>query len=110
MTEPSWSFALKFSAIIVVAMVFIVGIQASREKNKGRWPRLSWMENPFGLDRPLSGFDAISYYFLASGVSCAMFEFRSAPRTWAWEFPAVVGVGIWIGVRVCVKLFNSAFR
>jgi hypothetical protein len=97
-------------AIVAAGVVFVVGLQAARHPPTGEWPRPSWFEKPFGRDRWVSLFEATSYYFLAAGTSCAVMELRETPRTWAWEIPIAIGVGLLLGGRVCLLVFRRHFR
>lgn len=108
--DPSWSFPLILIAIISVAIIFLVGVQDARQGAETRWPRPRWIENPFGIDRPVSVFDAGSYYMLAAGLSGAALELRATPRTWAWELPMSLGVGLWLGAKCCTMLFPERFN
>jgi len=56
--QPSWIFALKMIAIVSIAVVVLIGIQVGGNSTTKKWPRPSWFENPFGLDRPVSLFEA----------------------------------------------------
>lgn len=107
--QPSWSFAVEMVGIVVVGIVVLVGFQVGRCASLAKWPRPSWFENPFGLDRRVSLFEASSYYVLAVGVSSAVFELRAVPRTWAWELPVAIGVGLWLGCRLCLVVFRTKF-
>jgi hypothetical protein len=106
--KPSWVFPIKLISVISIGMVAIIGIQASKTKVK-KWPRPSWFENPFGLDRPVSIFEAGAYYVLAGGVSSAFVELRSTPQTWAWELLASAGVGLWLGAQLCLIVYRKCF-
>lgn len=107
--QPSWTFAIKMIAIISIAIVVLIGVQASKGTTTEKWPRPSWFENPFGLDRPISVFDAAAYYVLAAGISAAVVELRSTPRTWAWEILASAGVGLWLGSQICLIAYRRCF-
>lgn len=107
--DPSWTFAVEMVGIVAAGIVFVVGFQAGRGTSMAKWPRPSWIENPFGLDRPVSLFEASSYYVVAVGVSSAVFELRAVPRTWAWELPVAIGVGLWLGAKVCLAAFRGRF-
>lgn len=107
--EASWTFAIELTAIVIGGVIFVVGLQAFRHVPGREWPRPSWFDNPFGRDRWVPLFDAISYYMLAAGLSCAAFELREMPRTWAFEIPISIGVGLWVGSRACLVLFRQHF-
>jgi hypothetical protein len=107
--QPSWIFAIKMIGIISIAVVVLIGIQAGKFGTAAKWPRPSWVENPFGLDRPVSVFEAGSYYFLAAGVGLAIVELRSTPPTWAWELLASIGVGLWLGAQICLVAYRRCF-
>jgi hypothetical protein len=107
--QPSWGFAIKMIGIISIAVVVLIGIQASKT-TEGKWPRPSWFENPFGLDRFVSLFEAGSYYMLAGGIGAAFVELRSVPPTWAWEILASIGVGLWLGARACLVVYRNRFE
>jgi hypothetical protein len=107
--DPSWSFGIILIAIATVAVILVVGALSVQQKADTRWPWPTWFENPFGIDRPVSLFDAGSYYVLAAGLSAAALELRATPRTWAWELPMSFGVGLWLGARCCRMLFRKRF-
>jgi hypothetical protein len=102
--EPSWTFVIEMIAIVIAGVVFVVGLQGGRHAPGTEWPP-SWFENPFGRDRWMPLFDATSYYVLAAGISCAALELRETPRTWAWEIPIAIGVGLLLGSRGCLVVF-----
>ena len=106
--NPSWSFPIKMIAIISVAIIFLIGVQDAHKGAETKWPKPTWFENPFGIDRPVSMFDAGSYYMLAAGLSGAVLELRATPRTWAWELPLSIGIGLWLGAKCCTMLFVNA--
>lgn len=107
--QPSWSFAIKMICIVSIAIVVLIGIQASKGDTTEKWPRPSWFENPFGLDRPVSIFEAGAYYVFAAGLSAAFVELRSTPRTWAWEILVSAGIGLWVGAQVCMVAYRRCF-
>jgi hypothetical protein len=108
--DPSWTFAAEMIAIVAAGVVFVVGLQAGRRSPAAEWPRPSWFESPFGRDRWVPLFDASAYYVLATGISCAIFELRGVPKTWAWEIPISTGLGLLIGARACLFVFRRHFR
>jgi hypothetical protein len=107
--QPSWIFAIKMIGIISIAIVVLIGIQAGRGATTEKWPRPSWFENPFGLDRPVSTFEAGAYYVFAAGVSAAYVELHSTPRTWDWEILISAGAGLWLGAQVCLIAYRRCF-
>jgi len=107
--KPSWVFPIKMIGIISSAIVVLIGIQASKVTEK-KWPRPSWFENPFGLDRPVSIFEVGAYYFLAAGISSALVGFNSTPKTWAWELLVSIGVGLWLGTHACLIAYRNRFE
>jgi hypothetical protein len=107
--QPSWSFAVKMVGITSIAVVVLVGIQASKGTRTAKWPRPSWFENPFGRDRWVALFDASSYYVLAAGISSAVFELRETPSTWSWEILVSAGVGLWLGSQICLVAYRNQF-
>ena len=107
--RPSWAFAIEMIGIISIGVIALVGIQAGKRATTAKWPRPSWFENPFGLDRPVSIFEAGAYYVLAAGISSAVVELRSTPRTWAWEILVSSGIGLWLGVQICLIAYRKCF-
>jgi hypothetical protein len=107
--KASWVFPFKMIGVVSIGLVAIIGIQASRTMER-QWPRPSWFGNPFGLDRPLSIFEAGAFYLFAVGISSAFVGFRSTPRTWAWELPVSIGVGLWLGTQVCLLAYSKCFQ
>ena len=108
MAAEPWSFALEITAIVVIGLVVLIGIQASRGKR--RWLEPSWFQNPFIYNQPLFVFDAGSYYILAVAVGGAVLGMSRTPRNWAWELFLSMGAGLWIGTRLCVIAFRGRFQ
>jgi hypothetical protein len=106
---PSWGFAIEMIAIVAVGVVFVVGLQAGRRSSTQPWIRPSWFENPFGPGRWVCLFDFASYYMVAAGIGGAVFELRAIPKTWAWEIPFAIGIGLWLGARICLLAFRPQF-
>lgn len=96
-SHPSWSFAFEMTASIAIGLVAVIGLQAFRDKHK--WLKPSWFQNPFSFTQPILLFDAASCYVLAIAVGCAVLGMARVPRNWAWQLLLSIGAGLWIGTR-----------
>jgi hypothetical protein len=108
-SAPSWRFAIELIAIVAIGVVCVVGLQAGRRSSTQIWIRPSLFENPFGPGRWVCLFDFSSYYMLAAGIGGSVFGLRAIPKTWAWEIPFAIGMGLWLGARICLLAFRSQF-
>lgn len=106
-SKPSWGFLFGMTAICAGA-VFLLAVFQSFNKNDQRgWYRPSWFQNPFAFNQPLQTFDSGSYDAMALGVGSLVVGLLSVPANWAWELPMSIGLGVWIGVRLCMVAFRD---
>ena len=110
-SQSSWTFPLKMIPLCAGSLFFVIGLQARRVRlTEDKWQRPSWFQNPFSFRQPLQLFDASSYSFLATAVGCAVLGLSRSPTSWAWEMFFSIGAGLWIGVRLCVQVFDDSFE
>lgn len=110
-SQSSWTFPLKMIPLCAGGLFFVIGLQARRVRlSEDKWQRPSWFQNPFSYRQPLQLFDASSYYCLAAAVGCAVLGLSRSPKSWAWEMFFSMGVGFWIGVRLCVRIFSDSLE
>lgn len=103
-----WHIPIIITLLVAAAIPFILSIpNIFRSPPSSTWHRPSWLHNPFEWDQPLLLFDLGAYCFLSGGVVCAITAFSTNPPNWAWEVPASIGAGMWIGVRVSMMIFRK---
>jgi hypothetical protein len=59
---------LMFFGFGVVAMIFVVGLQAINPRSAAVWTRPNWSVNPFSLKQPLQFFHMTGFYFIVVGL------------------------------------------
>lgn len=106
-SKANWVTFFVLIAVVALGVFFVISLQAANPFAPRQWRRPSWFSNPFVLGQPLVIFDFAAYYFLVLGVVSAILGTAVSPPNWAWEIPLSVGVGAWIGVRLCLAAFRE---
>lgn len=106
-SKANWTTFFVLIGFVAFGILFVISIQAKNPFAPSHWHRPSWFSNPFAFRQPLVTFDMAAYYFLVLGVVSAIFGVKSNPQSWAWEIPLSVGIGAWIGVRLCLAVFSE---
>jgi hypothetical protein len=91
----------------VVAMLFVIGIQAFNARSAPTWSYPTWKQNPFTMREPLQLFHLCGYYFLAAGLGGLLHVAYDA--TLSPVEPAVfaaTGMGVLCGVWLCCRVFR----
>lgn len=108
--KGSWSFPWLIAGISLFAVVMPVGMQSINPWSKERWMRPTLHMNPLRFDEPLQTFYMGALYAMAAGVGYFVLGIFDAAVRWFWELPLSVGVGVWLGVRLCVWGFPNRFE
>lgn len=108
-TRPNWVTLFVLIGFVAFGVVFVTSLQRSNPWSPEQWRRPSWLSSPFSFGQPLLIFHFAAYYLLVLGTSCLVLETISAPRIWAWELPLSIGIGAWLGVRLCIPVFREKF-
>jgi hypothetical protein len=59
------------------------------------------------MNQPLVFFDFCSYCAIASGLGSALRVMFGENHSWEWQIPILVGVGLWVGVRLGMLIFRK---
>ena len=109
-SKPSWSFPFAMAGLVAIGILFICFIQTVNPRALDKWAKPSWVLNPFNYKQPLQLFDLGGYYFLSIGIGCLVLGLAREPKTWLWEMPLGIAVGVLAGVRLCVLIFSDRFE
>ena len=91
----------------VVAMLFIIGLQAFNPRSAAEWAFPSWSASPFTMKQPLQLFHLAGYFFLGSGLGGMLHV--AFDRTLSVVEPTVfasTGAGVLFGVWLCCRAFH----
>jgi len=94
-------------ALGIVAMLFVIGIQAVNPWSAKVWLRPTWLANPISFSQPCQFFHLCAWYFMASGLGSFVGRVLSHQPVNA-DVPLLFAFGI--GVRVGLFLVQFAFR
>ena len=108
--KGSWSFPWLIAGFSLFAVVMLVGMQAINPWSEGRWMRPTLYANPLRFVAPLQTFYMGALCAMAAGVGYFVLGIFDAAVRWFWELPLSVGVGAWLGVRLCVWGFPNRFE
>lgn len=108
-TRLNWATFFILIGFTAFGVVFVAFVQRSNPWSPTRWRKPSWFASPFVFGQPVLIFDLAAYYFLVLGVASFAWEMTSTPRVWAWGLPLSVGIGAWLGVRLCRSLLRERF-
>ncbi len=91
----------------LVALPLLLSIQTLNPLLRRKWSRPSWFSNPYTLRDPLQGFHLDAFAFMAFGFGALL----TLPFVGFSVLPfaiglALIGVGTWLGVRLCMVLFR----
>ncbi|MDA8093980.1 MAG: hypothetical protein M0T84_08730 [Betaproteobacteria bacterium] len=109
-TRANWTTFFVLICVVAFGVLFVTSLQRSNPWSPQQWRRPSWFSSPFSFGQPLLIFDFAAYYFLVLGGLSLVLEVTSTPKTWAWELPLSVGIGAWLGVRICISVFREKFQ
>jgi hypothetical protein len=108
--KGSWSFPWLIGGFSLFAVVILVGMQAINPWSEGRWMRPTLYTRPLRFDEPLQTFYMGALCAMAAGVGYLVLGRFDASVRWLWELPLSVGVGVWLGVRLCIWGFPKRFE
>jgi hypothetical protein len=96
-------------AVLLVVTPFtllaVVGLQRFNPWSAPTWRRPSWYLNPFLLSEPLQICHLGAFHFMAGGVvGVAMLPFRGLSAAPLAVSLLSIGVGVWLGVQICMKV------
>lgn len=100
--KGSWSFPWLIAGFSLFAVVMLVGMQAINPWSEGRWVRPSLYVSPLRFNEPLQTFYMGALGSMAAGFGYFVLGIFDARVRWFWELPLSAGVGVWLGVRLCV--------
>jgi hypothetical protein len=91
----------------IVAILFVIGIQAVNPWSAKVWLRSSWPANPLSLRQPCQFFHLGAWYFMASGLGALIGRLVSHQAVNA-DVPLFFAVGL--GMRIGLSLVEVVFR
>lgn len=108
--KGSWSFPWLIAGFSLFAIVALVGMQAINPWRETQWMRPTLSARPLRFDEPLQTFYVGALCAMAVGVGYFVLGIFDATVRWLWELPFPIGVGMWLGVRLCVWGFPKRFE
>lgn len=110
-SNVNWVACLLIFLFGPLAILFLVGIQAINPYSAKVWCKPSWDINPFLFRQPLQFFHLGAYHFIAGGiVGCLTLFYRDKEAAPLAVSLLSVGVGVWLGVQLCVFIFRKKMR
>lgn len=106
-SHPSILFFLGMTGFGIFSVIFSIGIQYKNPRMNESWIKPSFSDNPFKNKQPLQVFNISAELFMALGIGGVFWGMFSQPVTYVWEIPLALGIGIWIGVRMCISLYKD---
>lgn len=90
-----------------VALPLVLSIQVGNPLSRPKWRRPSWFLNPFTLREPLQIFHLEAFECMAIGFGALLaFPFSGYSAVLLAIALALLGVGTWLGVRLCMAIFR----
>ena len=86
-------------------LAFVIGVQSVNPFSAEVWHPPSWARCPIDLRQPLQAFHALSFALVAYGLVMVGAVWAPSSRILLGAYVALTGVGLWIGVWLCVRLF-----
>jgi hypothetical protein len=103
-----WGALLAILCLTPFGLVFVVGLQTSTRQFGKAWRRPSWNLNPFTLFEPLQFFHLAAFASLAYGAILTIrLKFTPVPFYAEVLVPITMGIGLLLGIRLCMLLFRS---
>jgi hypothetical protein len=98
---------LVFFGFGVIAMVFVVGLQAINPRSAAVWTKPDWHVNSFSLRQPLQFFHLIGFFFIVTGLAAAVVTLLKHLAGLEPLLPIALGAGTLLGVRCCMVLYST---
>jgi hypothetical protein len=92
------------------AVVVLVWMQTMNPRAPERWTRPSMYSSSLRLAQPLQKFYIGALCMIAGGVSYMVFGIFKTEVRWFWEIPLPAGIGVWLGVQLCIWGFPDRFE
>jgi len=99
-SQPSWLFFFEMAGFSIFGIIFVHGMWKLNRWVASDWGTPSWLSNPFAVNRPLQLFHAGAWYLIAVGIGCLILGMARTPKTWVWEIPLSLGIGMLVGVQI----------
>lgn len=107
-SNVDWTACLIMLLFTPLGLTFIIGIQALNPYSAKNWRKPSWDINPFLFKEPLQFFHLGSFHFLAGGlVACTTLLDRGKAAAPLAVSLLSIGIGVWLGVQLCMILFKN---
>jgi len=109
-SQPSLSFALLMTSGTALVMFLLLSLRTPTARSPELWKKPSWFANPFSFgQQPLQTFYDGALCLLAGSIGYLIAGLGIPHLRWAWELPGSFGLGVWIGVGACVRMFPKRF-
>lgn len=108
--KGSWSFPWLVSGFCLFAVVFLMAMRAMNPWSEARWMRPTLYTSSLRFNEPLQTFYIGALCMMAAGVGYFVLGVFDAKVRWLWELPLSAGIGVWLGVRLCVWGFPNRFE
>jgi hypothetical protein len=105
----STTLLLAFFGFGVIAMVFVVGLQAVNPHSAAVWTKPDWRVNPFSLKQPLQFFHLVGLFFIVTGMAAVVITLLKHLVGLEPLLPIALGAGILLGARCCMALYRRKF-
>lgn len=106
----SWGVLAVIFAFCPVGLFFVIGLQTVNPWSSKIWHQPSWALSPFNFREPLQFFHLVAYVCLAQGLIVLARVLVSPIHLYAEAFvPLTMGVGLLVGLKIVVIVFQSRF-
>jgi hypothetical protein len=102
-----WYFPFVIAGFMSLGIPFALSIQGLSSRSSEKWQKPSWLVPPFSIKQPLVSFDMTAYCIIAYGFTSALMGLSTTPNNWSWEISVSAGIGVWIGVRLCMFIYRN---
>jgi len=95
----------------IIAIQFLLGIQASNKYSDIFWEKPKWNSNFFNLKQPVQFFYFGSWFLIISAIPTIMITFiKSREYMLDAMMPFLFGIGLLIGVVLSIYIFKKKYK
>ncbi|GEM_PF-3525551 len=107
-SSSDWGTLIASLVLTPIALLIVIGIQRLNSRSAPVWRYPRWSINPFTMKEPLQFFHLAGYVFLAGGVGYLIRStLNHMPMTLETLLWITTGIGVLIGIQLCVIAFRS---
>ena len=107
---PTLAFIAELLGFGVFGVLLVLAIQSVSPFTSLTWSRPSWNSDPFEWSQPVQIFHLNGWFFIALGISTAIYTVAVGSTTFLFVFPLTIGIGIALGVRLSLFAFRAKFK